>query len=947
MDVAAGGERPQDREVSRRQPREPEQREPRGQVEQARLGREPGARRREPLGGAGQADPCAQPAPQLRLPVAGRAAGRPGQDELGPVQRVAVEQLGQVAHAAEPARAPQARGRVAVAVAAEVRGQRRRPWLVQRGVDHVEQRPDHARGQPGIGLGREAGGGGHRVPDERARRREGHVGAHAEPVGDPLREPALHAARRHGDHLGRERILERGGEQPAQGRDEAVGALGSMDVEHPDRMAGMNDDTGAAFEGEVLIRRLRWASEESGFAVVDAEHDGDDLVLVGPLAHLEARERVRVRGVWQDDHRFGLQIRVAAAEPLPPSGDAALLAYLRRVRHVGPARAARLLERHGADVLAAIDHDPHAALRAAGLNPRRTSEAVRSWHALRSTRALHLLLAPHGLAWLVPRIAQEHGDRAHQVVRERPYELTSVFGVGFRIADAIARAGGAAADAPARARAGVLHVLAEAERDGSTCLPAAELAARAGELLGAAPDPGLLAAMAADGALVLDADADDAVWAYRPETAALEAELAAQIRALARGKARLAAPEQPPDAAATAALVPAPEQWAAVRNGCSARLSVVTGGPGTGKTATIRLLCAAAGAQGASVTLVAPTGRAARRMAESTGAEATTIHAALGWVPGQGPTVDELGCDLLIVDETSMANLELLVTLLRAVGPRTHVVLVGDADQLAPVGAGKPFAELIAAGAVPVARLTHIFRQAAGSMIVRGAHAVRAGEAPSFAADPGLTRDLFLVERPDPRAALEEIVSLVCERLPAHYGVDPLADLQVFSPVYRGALGIDALNARLRAALNPDGRPVLGGRLRIGDKLMLSGRNLHELGLMNGTVLRLLDHREDDEVLVVAADGVTIRLPEAEAPRLQLAYACSVHKGQGIELPVALVVAHSAAGAWFLRREMLYTAMTRARTATLIVGERAAVVRAAATPDTARRHARLGARLTR
>src|SRR5689334_4927792 len=311
-----------------------------------------------------------------------------------------------------------------------------------------------------------------------------------------------------------------------------------------------------------------------------------------------------------------------------------------------------------------------------------------------------------------------------------------------------------------------------------------------------------------------------------------------------------------------------------------------------------------------------------------------------------GPTKDELNEDLLIVDETSMANLELLVTLLDRVGPRMHVVLVGDADQLAPVGAGKPFAELVAARPVPVAELTHIFRQAAGSMIVRGAHAVRHGETPSFAASEGVTRDLFMIERPDPIRALDEVVSLVSERLPAHYGVDPVADVQVFAPVYRGALGIDALNARLRDALNPGGRPVLGGRLRIGDKLMLSGRNLHDLGLMNGTVLRLVDHREDAGILTVEAEGATFALPDDEAPRLQLAYACSIHKGQGIELPVAIVIAHPAAGAFFLRREMLYTAMTRARTATLIVGRRLVVARAAATPDTSRRHSRLGARLS-
>jgi exodeoxyribonuclease V alpha subunit len=697
---------------------------------------------------------------------------------------------------------------------------------------------------------------------------------------------------------------------------------------------------GTPFEGEILVRRLRWSSHESGFAVVDADREGDEIVLVGPLAHLEERERVRVAGVWQDDRRFGLQVKVEVAEPLAPAGDAALSAYLERVKHVGPARAARLLARHGDGVLDAIDSDPHAAFRAVGLNPRRTNEAVRSWNGLRSTRALHLLLAPHGLAYLVPRIARHYGDRAHHVVREQPYELTSVFGVGFHTADTIARAGGIPASSPARARAGVIHVLAEAEKDGSTCLPAGELAAKAAALLGAAPPAALLREMADDGDLVLDLDADRTVWAYRPPTAALEAELARQVSELAEGKPRLKPPRR-----ASGDLVPAPEQWTAVRAAFGSRLSVVTGGPGTGKTATIRLICAAADEQKRSVTLVAPTGRAARRMEESTGADASTIHSALGWIPGQGPTVDELDCDLLIVDETSMANLELLVTLLRAVGGGTHVVLVGDADQLAPVGAGKPFAELVEAKAVPVAELTHIFRQAAGSMIVRAAHAVRHGEPPSFRHEDGLTRDLFLIERADPRAALGEVVSLVSERLPGHYGIDPLTDIQVFAPVYRGALGIDALNARLREALNPRGRPVLGGRLRIGDKLMLSGRNLHELGLMNGTILRLLEHDEDAEALTVEADGVLIRLPEDEAPKLQLAYACSIHKGQGIELPVAVVIAHSAAGAFFLRREMLYTAMTRARRATLIVGERAVVARAAATPDTSRRHSRLTARL--
>jgi len=715
----------------------------------------------------------------------------------------------------------------------------------------------------------------------------------------------------------------------------------------------------SAFSAEVVVRRRRFSNPESGFAVLDCEHEGDEIVLVGPLAHVEERERVAVEGAWVDDPRFGPQVKVRDARPLAPAGEAALAAYLRRVRHVGPARAAQLLERHGEDVLDAIDADPRGALRAIGLSPRKLGEAVRSWDGLRSTRQLHLLLAPHGLTWLVWRVHKHYGDSAHRIVRERPYELTSLFGVGFHTADRIARVAGIGLDSAERARAAVLHTLSEAERDGSTCLPAPELArAVAGLLDGAPPTAGLLGEMAEHGDLAIEVDDDGTVWCYRAATAALEAELAKRVADLLDAKPSKAvtvpdgehgaAPQGATSVGPVDGLVPAAEQAAAVRAAFAHRLSIVTGGPGTGKTATIRMICAAAAAQDLDVLLVAPTGRAARRIAEATDEAASTIHAALGWIPGEGPAHDEdspLHADLLVVDETSMANLELLVTLLRATGRGMHVVLVGDADQLAPVGAGKPFAELVASGRVPVAALQHIFRQAAGSMIVQGAHAVRQGEEPSFAAADGMRRDLFLVERDNAAAALDEIVGLVSRRLPEHYGVDPVEGIQVFAPVYKGPLGIDALNLRLRDALNPHGEPVLGGRLRIGDKLMLSGRNLHELGLMNGTILRLLDVRGDGDALIVSADGVIVTLPGEEAPRLGLAYACSVHKGQGIELPVAVLVAHPAAGAFFLRREMLYTAMTRAREATVVVGRRDVVARAARTPDTARRHSRLVERL--
>ena len=710
-----------------------------------------------------------------------------------------------------------------------------------------------------------------------------------------------------------------------------------------------------SFDQPVTVRHVRFANEQTGWAVLDAAAaDGTPVALVGPLVHLEEGERARIVGEWVTDSRYGRQVKVAEARPLAPDDPATLAGYLRRVKHVGARRAADLIERFGPErVLDALDAEPEVAFAQVGLRGDRAREAAASWRSIRVTRRLHLLLAPHGLAYLAGRIHDHYGSEAHELIAADPYELTSLFGVGFALADRIARvsaAGGGGAAAPGqRERAAVMHVLSEAERSGSSCTPLSDVLGGARSLLGNDGVAESVVTGLVDGGQA----AREGDWIYRAATAELEAELATRVHGLVRASPsdRLGAPEDhqidPGDLTE--------EQGCALEAAFTHRLSVITGGPGTGKTSSIRTIAAEAAARGARVMLVAPTGRAAVRMSETGGLAARTVHSALGWIPGEGPTRDEqdpLGCELLIVDETSMANLELLVVLLRAVGEDTHVVLVGDADQLAPVGAGKPFAELVATATVPATRLTHIFRQAADSMIVQGAHAIRRGLAPEFRAADGMRRDLFLVERASPRDGLAEIVSLVAERLPRHYGVDPVRDIQVFAPVYRGELGIDALNQALRAALNPDGQPVRGGRLRIGDKLMMTGRNLHELGLMNGTVLRLLDEAggegsdDDDAALVLGGEDGVFRLAPEDADQLRLAYACSVHRGQGIELPVAIIVAHPAAGAFFLRREMLYTAVTRARVATVIVGTRQVLARAVATPDTGRRHGRVGERLT-
>lgn len=697
------------------------------------------------------------------------------------------------------------------------------------------------------------------------------------------------------------------------------------------------------------MSRVRYLDQEAGWGVLQAAgRDGDPITLVGPVGHLREGERAHVLGGWVEDPRYGSQVKVTQALPLDPGDPESLAVFLRTVKHVGPKRAMRLIERFGAPhTLEAIDRDPRAALATAGLRSRALEAAVASWDDLRAQRNLHLLLAPHGLAYLSGRLNQAYGDGAARMVRDRPYELTSVFGVGFSIADRIARGLGCPADDPERTRAGAVHLLSAAERGGSTCLPLSTLMSELSELLGLRVEEPEVDRLVRSGELVREGP-----WIYRLPTAELEAELTGRVRELLE---LAPAPKfkKAGEAARQDSAQLTDEQLAAVRGALRHRLSLITGGPGTGKTASIRAIARTAAHHGAAVLLVAPTGRAAVRMTEATGLRAQTVHSALGWIPGEGALHDDqdpLACDLLIVDESSMANLELMVTLLRAVGPETHVVLVGDADQLAPVGAGKPFAELVETRGVPTARLTHIFRQAAGSMIVQGAHAIRRGQPPSFTGSEDMRRDLFLVVREDPQEAAQEIVSLVCRRLPGHFDLDPVRDIQVFAPVYRGELGIDALNQALRQELNPDGRPLAGGRLRIGDKVMLTGRNLHELGLMNGTLLCLEDEIAGDDdrdqaALLLSAERAMFRVPAEQADRLRLGYACSVHRGQGVELPVAVIVAHPAGGAFFMRREMLYTAVTRARLATVIVGTAEAVARAVRTPDTGRRHSRLAERL--
>jgi len=526
------------------------------------------------------------------------------------------------------------------------------------------------------------------------------------------------------------------------------------------------------------------------------------------------------------------------------------------------------------------------------------------------------------------------------VLHEDPYRLTEVAGVGFARADRIALAADVPPESSRRAQAAAVFALSEAEQQGNSFLPLEELTRRTARLIGLAPDPDVL--VEARGLLV------DEGRVYRELTHASE---------LAVAKTLLARTAAPPHLVHDPGEAPPPaneeeggltdEQWAAVRGAFASRISVLTGGPGVGKTVCTREIVAEAEAANATIALCAPTGRAARRLEEATGHEARTIHRMLEWMPGREPTFKPghpLPVDLMIVDESSMLNLRLAEVLLAGLAETTHVVFVGDADQLPPIGAGKPFEDLIASGAAPVVRLSQIFRQAARSMITTAAHEINQGRPPHLEPAEDQDHDFFFIDRPSPERALETVVEVVAERAPKRFQVDPIREVQVLAPMYKGPVGIDALNERLQARLNPDGKRALSDRFRIGDRLIQT-RNSHELGLMNGSIVFLRSDDPGEEAIVVDTDdGGSLVIPYGETATLRLAYAISVHKAQGCEVPVVVGVCHRSHSR-MLTRPLLYTAITRARNSCVLVGDMAALGAAVRRDESGGRHSGLADRL--
>jgi len=731
-----------------------------------------------------------------------------------------------------------------------------------------------------------------------------------------------------------------------------------------------------------VVERITYQNPENGYTVarlaperaaaeggeVEAARGDDRLItLVGTLVDLTPGEAIVAHGWWRNNPKHGWQFHALDYRTTLPATTQGMRRYLGSglVKGIGPVNAGRIVDAFGEATFEVIDATPERLTEVPGIGPVRASRIAATWQEQRHIREVMTALQGYGVSTsLAVRIYKRFGDDSGRVVSQEPYRLArEVWGIGFKTADKIAQAVGIALDAPERLQAGAAHALGAAGDQGHTLLPEGDLVASAAELLGAEPPTVLDAIEALLGTGEVVAATQDDATAVAQESSRLLA-LAPFARAESGLATRLQALAGAADEAPTArvfgaldwvaafgwlagrhGLTLAPEQEAGVRMALTSPVSILTGGPGTGKTHTLRAVLALARAKRLRPLLAAPTGRAAKRMTEVTGLPAGTLHRTLELRPGgragRGPD-NPLDADLVVVDEVSMLDALLANQLAKAVAPGAHLLLVGDPDQLPSVGAGDVLADLLRSGRFPVTRLTRIFRQGAGSGIAANAARVNAGEMPRFGADVG---DCFFLPADDPAAAAETIVDLVARRLPARYRLGP-GEIQVLAPMHRGDAGVGALNTLLQERLNParDGVPEArgGGRVyRPGDRV-LQLKNDYELEVFNGDLgtVAAIDPVEG-EAMIALDDGREVRYPQASLYALTHAYAVSVHKAQGAEFP-AVVIPLVTAHAVILGRTLLYTALTRARQLVVLVGQRRALSLAVRDWRRAPRHTALG-----
>jgi exodeoxyribonuclease V alpha subunit len=705
-----------------------------------------------------------------------------------------------------------------------------------------------------------------------------------------------------------------------------------------------------------LVERVTFHNPDNGFCVLRVQVRGrrELVTVVGHAPAISPGEHVQASGLWTHDRTHGPQFKATYLHASAPSTREGIERYLASglIKGVGPHFAARLVNAFGERVFEVIEHEPGRLRDVDGIGPVRAGRIAASWQTQRAVRDIMVFLHEHGVGTSrAVRIYKTYGADAIALVRENPYRLArDIRGIGFVTADRIAESLGIEKTAAIRLRAGVRHALALALDDGHCGLPRTDLVASTSTLLGASAE-------LVEDAIVRELDDREVVaetvaareCLFLAGLHAAERGLASRVLSLCRG-----APPWPTIDASRAipwverrlGVELADRQREAVRLAVSSKGLVITGGPGVGKTTLVNAILRILTAKGVKAALCAPTGRAAKRLAEATGIAARTIHRLLEVDPRTGGfRRDEhapIDADLVVVDETSMVDVLLMHSLVRAVAPRAALLVVGDVDQLPSVGPGQVLADVIDSGAVPVVRLTEVFRQAAASRIITAAHAINRGEMPALDGGADLV-DFFFVDAADADDAARKVVQIVRERIPLRFGLDAVRDVQVLCPMNRGASGTRALNAELQRQLNPSPGPRIerfGTVFSVGDKVMQT-ENDYDKDVYNGDLGRVVSIDEAQAEMVIDFDGRPVVYDLGELDRVVLAYATTIHKAQGSEYP-AVVMPLTTQHYTMLRRNLVYTGVTRGRKLVVVVGQRKALAMAVRDTQAKRRWSKLG-----
>lgn len=704
------------------------------------------------------------------------------------------------------------------------------------------------------------------------------------------------------------------------------------------------------------VERVTFHTEDTGYSVLKVKIRGrhEPVTVTGNVPLVHEGEAIRAEGEWVNVAEYGRQFKAGRIETTAPDSREGIEKYLASglIEGIGPVYAKKLVEKFGEEIFDVIDKNSARLQEVPGVGKKRRLEIKSSWEKQKSVKEIMVFLHRHGISTgKAVKIFKQYGEAAMETVAQNPYQLAKdIHGIGFKTADGIAQRTGLAVDSPERLRAGLFHLLLAAGSEGHTALPRAALLTQAVELLGVNAEvlepvlDGAVAGGELRRELILETE-----LIFPPHLARAEEEIVIRLRQLS------ARPTAHPviDAGKALAWVQrntgkdlAPGQADAVRMALTSRVLIITGGPGVGKTTILQSILRILAAKKVRAVLAAPTGRAARRMSESTGMESKTIHRLLEFAPGgegfKKNSSSPLTGDLFVLDETSMVDVSLMANYLRAVPETGHLLLVGDVDQLPSVGPGTVLKDLIDGGTVPVARLTEVFRQAAESRIIQAAHSINEGKIPYVPKPAPPDSDFHFIERDTPEAIAETIVNLARERIPQAFDLDPLNDIQVLCPMNRGLLGTMNLNARLQQALNPPGdwtKPEAdryGLTFRQGDKVIQT-RNNYDKDAFNGDIGRITGITADPlEVLVEFEDGRQAVYDSGDLDELRPAFAITIHKSQGSEFP-AVIIPVSTQHYVMLQRNLLYTGVTRGRRLVVLVGDPKALGIAVRTTGAAKR----------